>query len=143
MSEQRRKRQEVREPQAGSPSGWPRKMLIGVPIVAAFAAAYYLGLRKRTSRLDTFAQCIGRSGTKMYGLYWCTHCAEQKEMFGSAFQYVPYLECGIKGQAHGEIASCTEAGVKQFPTWEFSNKERHEGVLPLDVLAQKTGCSLS
>ena len=142
MSELRRKRQQEREPQEGSSSGWARKILIGVLIVAAFAAAYYLGLRKRTNRLDAFAQCIGRSGTKMYGLYWCTHCAEQKELFGSSFQYVPYIECGIKGQAHGETASCTEAGVKQFPTWEFPNKERHEGLEPLDILAQKTGCSL-
>lgn len=142
MSELRRRRQQEKAPQEPSQSSLPRKILIVVLIAAAFAAAYYLGIRKRTSRLDAFAQCVGRSGTRMYGLYWCTHCADQKEMFGSSFQYVPYVECGIKGQAHGELAFCTEAGIKQFPTWEFPDKERHEGVEPLDVLAQKTGCSL-
>jgi hypothetical protein len=142
MSELRRKRQLDREPQASSATGLVRKLIIGVLVMAAFGAAYYLGLRKRTNRLDAFAQCIGRSGTRMYGLYWCTHCAEQKELFGSSFQYVPYVECGIKGQAHGETAECTAAGVKQFPTWEFPNKERHEGLEPLDILAEKTGCSL-
>ena len=142
MSELRRKRQLEREPQAKTASGLVRKLIIGILVVTAFGAAYYLGLRKRTNRLDAFAQCVGRSGTKMYGLYWCTHCAEQKELFGSSFQYVPYVECGIKGQAHGETAECTAAGVKQFPTWEFPNKERHEGLEPLDILAEKTGCSL-
>ena len=33
----------------------------------------------------------------MYGLYWCPHCIEQKQMFGEAFHYVPYVECAIKG----------------------------------------------
>jgi hypothetical protein len=142
MSELRRKRQQERQPKEPSQSGLPRKIMIGVLIAAAFAAAYYLGIRKRTSRLDGFAQCIGASGTKMYGLYWCTHCKEQEELFGSSFQYIPYVECGIKGQAHGEQESCKAAGVKQFPTWEFPNKERHEGVYSLPVLAEKTGCSL-
>ena len=35
----------------------------------------------------------------MYGLYWCPHCIEQKEMFGDAFHYVPYVECAIKGSS--------------------------------------------
>lgn len=142
MSEQRRKRQHERAPKETAGSGPLKKILAIVLVIAAFAAVYYLGLRKRSSRLDTFAQCIGHSGSRMYGLYWCTHCAEQKEMFGDSFQYIPYTECGIKGQAHGETPECTAAGVKQFPTWEFPDRERHEGVLPLDVLAQKTGCAL-
>jgi hypothetical protein len=62
-------------------------------------------------------------------------------MFESAFQYVNYVECGMKGE-HKEEPSCIQAGVKQFPTWEFPSGERHEGTLPLTTLAQKTGCNL-
>ena len=142
MSDERRKRQQKRvEEEAPKPGRWKKKIITAVLVMAAFGAAYYLGFRKRTSRLDSFAQCVGKE-TKMYGLYWCTHCAEQKELFGSSFQYVPYIECGIPGQARGETESCRAAGVKQFPTWEFASKERHEGVLPLTALAEKTGCSL-
>jgi|SRR5947209_2110272 len=135
----RTKRKEERQ---GRPkAGLARKLIIAVLIVGAFGGAYRLGRRKRTSRLDAFAQCLAGKQAKMYGLYWCTHCAEQKEMFGSSFQYVPYIECGIRG-ARGEEASCLQAGVKHFPTWEFGNGERIEGTLPLQVLSQKTGCGL-
>jgi hypothetical protein len=78
----------------------------------------------------------------MYGLYWCPHCSDQKEMFGSAFQYVPYIECGIQGQARGEQENCKDAGVRNFPTWQFASGERHEGTLSLQTLGQETGCSL-
>jgi hypothetical protein len=143
MSEERRKRQQVRERQQEPPDYGKlfRKIGIGVLIAAAFATAYYLGTRKRISRLDSFAQCMSTRGAKMYGLYWCPHCEEQKEMFESAFQYVNYVECGMKGE-HKEEPSCIQAGVKQFPTWEFPSGERHEGTLPLTTLAQKTGCNL-
>ena len=56
----------------------------------------------------------------MYGLYWCPHCIEQKEMFGAAFHYVPYVECAIKGSS--EMApECKVAGVKLFPSWQFGD----------------------
>jgi hypothetical protein len=141
MSEERKQRQAEQEAQDQPKSGMLRKIITVLLIVAAFAGAYYLGKRKRTSRLDAFAQCLAQKQVKMYGLYWCTHCADQKEMFGSSFQYVPYIECGIKG-ARGEQPSCLEAGVKNFPTWEFTNGERKEGALPLLVLSEKSGCSL-
>lgn len=143
MSEERRKRQQERDRQE-LPADYGklfRKLAIAVLIAAAFATAYYLGTRKRVSRLDGFAKCTATKGAKMYGLYWCPHCEEQKEMFESAFRYVNYVECGIKGERKEE-PSCVQAGVKQFPTWEFTGGERHEGTLPLTTLAQKTGCSL-
>jgi len=77
----------------------------------------------------------------MYGAYWCPHCAEQKEMFGSSFQYVPYIECGIKG-SRDEAPVCAQAGVKHFPTWQFPDGERREGALALQTLSQKSGCPL-
>jgi hypothetical protein len=118
-----------------------RKVLTILLIVAAFAAAYYLGRRKRTRRLDVFAQCLTAKQAKMYGLSWCPHCAEQKEMFGRSFQYISYVECGAKG-SHDEEASCVQAGIKHFPTWEFASGWRQEGTLSLQLLSEKTGCSL-
>ena len=139
MAEERRKRTEEREPVA-QPRSRVRTVVIALLILAAFAAAYFLGMRKRTSRLDGFAQCLAARKVKMYGLFWCPHCEEQKELFGSSFQYVPYVECGIKG-THQEEPVCKAAGVKNFPTWQFAF-ERHEGVLSLPDLAEKAGCSL-
>ena len=96
-----------------------RKIVTAVLIVAAFAAVSYLGLRKRGSRFDTFAKCVASKQARMYGAYWCPHCLEQKEMFESSFQYVPYVECGVPG-SRDEAPVCKEAGIKHFPTWQFA-----------------------
>jgi hypothetical protein len=141
MSELRRKRQEAKAVgEGGRATRIRRTILITVLIVVVLGLAIYLWKRKRVSRLDAFAQCLAARQVKMYGLYWCTHCEEQKEMFGSAFQYVPYIECGTKG-VHAEQPNCVQAGVKNFPTWQFAT-ERHEGVLRLESLSEKSGCSL-
>ena len=129
------------EGKAPSKSSSASKIIIAVLIVAAFAAVIYLGLRKRGNRLDAFAKCIASKQAKMYGAYWCPHCADQKEMFGSSFQYVPYVECGVPG-SRDEGPVCKDAGIKHFPTWQFADGERQEGTLPLQSLGTKTGCGL-
>ena len=91
------------------------------------------------NRLDIFAKCLSAKKAKMYGLYWCPHCAEQKEIFGSAFQYVQYVECGVPGTKK-ETEECKAAGVLKFPTWEFSDHSRKEAVMQLDALSKQTGC---
>lgn len=91
------------------------------------------------NRLDVFAKCLTAKKAKVYGLFWCPHCADQKEVFGSAFQYINYVECGVPG-TRGETEECKAAGVKHFPTWEFADKTRKEAVLQLDQLSKQTGC---
>jgi hypothetical protein len=126
---------------AQTESASARKIVTGLLIVAAFALVIYLGLRKRGSRLDAFAKCLSAKQATMYGAYWCPHCAEQKEMFESSFQYVPYVECGVPG-SRDETQVCKEAGIKHFPTWQFSGGERQEGTMVLQALGAKTGCNL-
>ncbi len=77
----------------------------------------------------------------MYGAWWCPHCADQKETFGYAFQYVNYVECSPAGQRTLNDV-CKQAGVKNFPTWQFADGSRTEGTKPLAVLSDKTGCRL-
>ncbi len=132
---------EKRELQAQAKSTPARKFVTVVLIVASFAAVVYLGLRKRGSRFDGFAKCLAAKPVKMYGAYWCPHCAEQKDMFESSFQYVPYVECGVPG-SRDEAQACKDAGIKHFPTWQFADGERREGTQPLQTLAAKTGCDL-
>lgn len=126
---------------AGAATGIMRNLSLGLLIVLAFVATYFLGRRKRIMRLDSFAQCITAKKAKMYGAYWCPHCAEQKEMFGPSFQYVDYIECGVKG-SHDESEDCKAAGVKHFPTWQFMDGERREGAISLAALGEKTSCGL-
>lgn len=141
MSEARRKRQQER---VGKPEVNPKsrkKMLIWSGIVVALVVGYAGWWYYVNHRYDGFASCLASRQAKMYGLYWCPHCAEQKAMFGKAFRYVPYVECAIKDSR--ELApACKTAGVKLFPSWQFGAAPPIEGVFPMQELSDKTGCSL-
>ena len=139
MSEERRKRQEERDASAGE--GQTKKVLTYGLILILLAGAYLGGRYYRNHKYDAFAKCLATKQAKMYGLYWCPHCIEQKEMFGDAFHYVPYQECAIKGSPE-IVPACKVAGIKLFPSWQFGMDPPKEGVLSLDALSDKTGCSL-
>lgn len=139
MSEERRKRQQERE---GVDEPRSKKWLLYVGLLILFAGAFLGGRYYKDHKYDAFAHCLATKDAKMYGLYWCPHCAEQKEMFGAAFHNVQYVECAIKDKP-GELApACKLAGVKLFPSWQFSGEQPKEGVLSLGALSDKTGCSL-
>ena len=110
-------------------------------LLAAWVGYDYYSSRK-VSTLDSFAQCLSSNGLKMYGAWWCPHCAEQKQDFGYAFEHVNYTECGIEGQTHSVNEQCKKDGIQHFPTWQFADGSRHEGVLRLSELAEKSGCNL-
>lgn len=140
MSEERRKRQQERQGNGASDQK-QRKLLISGGVLILLAGAYYAGWHYKNHKYDAFAKCLATKQAKMYGLYWCPHCIEQKEEFGEAFHYVPYVECAIKGSS--EVApECKVAGVKLFPSWQFGMDPPKEGVLSLEALSDKTGCSL-
>jgi len=90
--------------------------------------------------LDTFTQCLTERGAKMYGAYWCPHCLDQKEMFGKSWNNINYIECSLPGKS-GQTEVCNLAGITSYPTWEFADGSRLEGVQPFEVLAQKSGCT--
>ena len=139
MSEERRKRQLEREGSASA--GNTKKMAIYGIVVILLATAFIAGRYYKNHKYDNFAKCLATKQAKMYGLYWCPHCIEQKEMFGAAFHYVPYQECAIKGSQE-EAAVCKIAGVKLFPSWQFGDESPKEGVLSMEALSDKTGCRL-
>lgn len=140
MSQERRKKQQERTRES-EPNPWIPKIAIGLLIIIIVAGGYMLIQRRENNKLNAFAKCLGDKGAKMYGAYWCPHCADQKERFGSSFQYAPYVECGIKGsRATSQV--CTDANVKHYPTWVFADGSRVEGDHPLDFLSQQTGCPL-
>jgi hypothetical protein len=140
MSQERRKRQQKRYG-VSEKKPVPRSVIIAIVIVVVFAIAVFFIRHRQTSRLDAFAKCLTAKQAKMYGAYWCPHCEDQKEKFGSSFQYAPYVECGIKG-SKGIEPVCTQANIKRFPTWIFADGTRVEGSHELEFLGEQTGCSL-
>ena|SRR5579863_10582821 len=140
MSEERRKRKQEREGISPSDGKSRKKLFIWGGIVLVLASAFYASWYHQNHKYDAFAKCLATKNAKMYGLFWCPHCIEQKQMFGESFHYVPYVECAISTREM--TPQCKILGVKEFPSWQFSGEEPKPGVLSLDALSDKTGCSL-
>ena len=138
MSEERRKRQQTREGERSN----PKRILFYGMVLLLFVVAYLAGRYYKNHKYDSFAKCLATRNAKMYGLYWCPHCVDQKREFGASFHYVPYIECASQDDPHQLTAACKAAGVKLFPSWQFGADPPKEGVLSLEDLSQKTGCSL-
>jgi hypothetical protein len=138
MSKLREQRKEEAKPKTGPRWTW---IVIALAALGAAWGGYYYFSYRQVSTLDGFAKCLNSKGARMYGAWWCPHCADQKEAFGYAFQYVNYTECSPQGQ-RTETDQCKQAGIKHFPTWHFADGSSTEGLLPLSQLSQKTGCKL-
>lgn len=91
------------------------------------------------SKFEDLAKCLTAKGAKFYGASWCSHCQNQKATFTGAAKYLPYIECADGG---GQSFACSAAKIESYPTWKFADGTTQSGELSLEVLAQKTGCSL-
>ncbi len=113
-------------------------IIVLVVAVLGFSFIYEPG----PGKLDAFAQCLTDSKTIFYGAFWCPNCIEQKAMFGRSVTKIPYLECSTR-DGRAQIQECNDAGIDAYPTWEFPGGERVTGTLPLETLAEKSGCELA
>ncbi|CAN8327866.1 unnamed protein product [Cochlearia groenlandica] len=83
-------------------------------------------------------------GAKMYGAFWCSHCLEQKEMFGQeAAKLLNYVECFPEGYKKGTkiFKACADARIEGFPTW-IINGQVLSGEVELSELAEMSGFNL-
>ena len=117
------------------------KYFIGILIIVILGI-WFFGLRDNSSgKYDGFAQCLTDKGAKMWGAWWCGHCADQKALFGKkSFGKINYIECSTSNRQ--QTPYCDDNGVKGYPTWDFANGSRESRVLTLEELSQKTGCEL-
>ena len=76
-------------------------------------------------------------GATMYGGFWCLACAQQKQSFGDAFQYVDYVECDAGGD-NAMPQLCQAKGIQYLPTWEIDGR-LYTGARPLEELAELSG----
>ncbi|KFK30203.1 hypothetical protein AALP_AA7G231600 [Arabis alpina] len=90
------------------------------------------------------AKHLNSIGAKMYGAFWCSHCLEQKEMFGrEAAKLLNYVECFPEGYKKGTkiFKACADARIEGFPTWIISGQVL-SGEVELAELAEMSGFSL-
>lgn len=95
--------------------------------------------QRNNGQHDQLAQCLTQNGAKMYGAYWCSHCVNQKRLFGGSFEKINYIECSLP-DGKTQIDECQQAGIKGYPTWEFGDGSRLEGEISLATLAKKSNC---
>lgn len=109
-----------------------------VLVVGFIVFMWYLAQPKPVSpEVEALSLCLKEKGVTMYGTYWCSHCQNQKKMFGSAFKNVPYVECTEKEK------ECVSAGIEGYPTWIFADRTKLPGEQDLEILAEKAGCEFS
>ncbi|GLJ49975.1 hypothetical protein SUGI_1062890 [Cryptomeria japonica] len=73
----------------------------------------------------SLAKHLRSVGAKLYGAFWCSHCFEQKQMFGAeAAKILDYVECYPTGYRKGvQIAkACKDANIQGFPTWVINGQ---------------------
>lgn len=92
-------------------------------------------LEKNNVTAEDFAKCLNQSGVKMYGAYWCSHCQNQKSMFGDNFKYVNYVECT------SQVDLCSAKGIGGYPTWEI-NGSFYPGEQDLAKISELSGCEI-
>jgi len=104
------------------------------PAVATVSSSKEINLAKQLKAI----------GAKMYGAFWCSHCFEQKQMFGKeAMKYIEYVECYPEGYRRGVklAAACSAANIQGFPTWVI-NGQHYSGEQEFDKLAALSGFSV-
>lgn len=90
---------------------------------------------------DAFAQCLTEKGIKVYGSFRCPHCIAQKELFGSSYSRINYVECDVMSK-NANVKECTDKNIMSYPTWILSDGEKRVGTQKLEELAQSSGCKL-
>ncbi|GAB2216088.1 hypothetical protein Droror1_Dr00023855 [Drosera rotundifolia] len=73
----------------------------------------------------SLAKHLRSIGAKVYGAFWCSHCLEQKEIFGAeAAKLLDYVECFPDGYRKGVKIDklCANAGIEGFPTWVINGQ---------------------
>lgn len=113
-------------------------LIASVIIVTVYGFKSSLSVNRVPGELDSFARCLKDSGAKLYGATWCSHCQNQKQIFGKSLKLVPYVECAMPSGGTSPI--CKNAGVESYPTWIFGGGARESGVVSISDLAKKTGC---
>ncbi|WP_017325864.1 vitamin K epoxide reductase family protein [Synechococcus sp. PCC 7336] len=85
------------------------------------------------------AEHLQQTEIAMYGANWCPHCQEQKELFGTAFNQLHYVECSpYGGRGTPQAPECVAEEIKSYPTWIYKG-DRIYGIQTLEQLAALTG----
>ena len=84
-------------------------------------------------KLIALATHLKENGATFYGASWCNACQAQKEIFGTAASYLPYVECSPRGQNAPQSTECLLKKIQNYPTWLIDGR-RYERILTVEAL---------
>src|SRR5690606_19856775 len=90
--------------------------------------------------LVAFAQALAAAGTKFYGAAWCPECTAQKQLFEDGGKYLPFIEVTNPDRTPNQIA--IDNDIQTYPTWEFPDGSRLEGLQSLATLAERSNLTI-
>jgi hypothetical protein len=112
-------------------------VIIMVAIVAGFLGYMFItDSQVYAKTIEGFSTCLGSKNATMYGAYWCSHCQNQKSLFGPSFKNINYVECTENEER------CRVEGVAGFPTWKVDGRLL-VGEQSLQQLSVASGCEWS
>jgi uncharacterized membrane protein/glutaredoxin len=119
---------------------WLIKSVAPALVVIAVLHLHYAGYWGKSAGPEDpwirgLAVHLTKIDAKFYGASWCPHCKQQKEMFGSSVDRVPYVECSPGGPRAPTASTCKDARIESYPTWVI-NGQRYAGTQTLEALAQ-------
>ena len=80
--------------------------------------------KKSSARALQVARRLQSVDAKMYGAFWCSHCFNQKQEFGTQVyteKLFTYVECDKEG-FNEQYNVCKNKKIPGFPTWEIKGK---------------------
>ena len=130
-----------------APSSSAGKSLLAGSVIFlfVFAASYSIhspspeesSLAESNVYQSSLAEYLSDTGATMYGSFRCVHCRKQKELFGTAFGRIRYVECEEDGpRANPKL--CAKKHIKSYPTWEIGGNF-HRGLMTLEQLEKLSG----
>lgn len=106
---------------------------LGVILILIITGCSLTGGTVTKTSTNSLAKCLTEKNIVMYGTEWCSHCQNQKKLFGNDFKDVTFVDCD---QNPGK---CDAAGVTGYPTWKIMGKN-YPGEMSLSQLASLSGC---
>ncbi len=120
------------------PSNHQRNLLLLAILVAVIVLFLIVLFPKGTASksensAENLAACFKTQKVVMYGNDTCSECQNQKQIFGSAFSKISYVNCDFNQDL------CAKNGVTAFPTW-ISGEKKLVGLKSLPELAEWSSC---
>jgi len=116
-----------------------KKWFITLVIISLF----FIIVFNLTEDRAELAQCISEKGMVFYSSEFCSHCKQQKDLFGNSLKYITEIECSPHAK-NSQTDLCTENNITGTPTWvlEVEGKEikRNVGYMSIEELKEFTGC---